>query len=409
MVRKAVSFTLILTVLFFAYQFLINLAKSEHSISYVIDAKETYNIDEDYIKSSGLDYYLIKVTVGDKAFVFDVENTFNKQKKIVEDVVSFDEDGLYCISLIYKNKKSSSEPLCYYNDVLSSYSSVKNVKDLSEYVAKLPGFDLDKYDKDSEKKAQDDIVFNRDYLTDNEVIAIYSYKKVNFIDKYFDRYFIFSNKDNYKNILGALVGEYYLIPRFTSEATFTSYIKYDLVDGIKKEIKTGFNISKQSYINGVYDGKLYIFDRSNMKQYEIDPAHEKVVVVGDEKNEGFAYINGEEKRVSVYELNSNNLIFSEKTEQFNAINYDKIFADNYYAIYKKGNDYYKVYTEHPEVSIYLFSDANAKEEKVKDGSIYYVRDNGIYRYNKYGNKLLATKDELRYNYENVFDIFMRED
>ena len=55
----------------------------------------------------------------------------------------------------------------------------------------------------------------------------------------------------------------------------------------------------------------------------------------------------------------------------------------------------------------LFVEDDAKEIKVKNNSIYYVKDDSIYRYNKYGKVKLITRNELKYNYENVFDVYIK--
>ena len=409
MLRKAISFTLILAALYFIYQFGVNFLKNEHAVSYVIISSDTgVNIEENYIRKNGRDYYLIDAIADNNHFIFDIENKFNKQRNIVEDVSIYNDGDLYCLTLIFKNKEYTSEPLCYDNGVLSSYYSVKNKYDLKEYISKIPSFELNKYDKNSEKKKEDNIIIYKDNFYENEILSLYSYKKVYFVNKYYNRSFIFSNKDNYKNTLGAIVDHYYVIPRYTTDASIKNFIRYEIIDGVKKEFSAVYSISKQSYVNGVYDGKLYLFDRSSLKQYQIDPKNSLVTIIGDEENEAFAYINGEEKRMSVYDMSTNDVIFSEKHDQYGN-DYDEIFVSDYYAIYRKGNNFYKVYSDYLDNPILLFNESGGKEYKIRGDALYYVKDNGVYRYSIYGKQLLITSDELKYNYENVFDIFLTED
>ena len=90
MVKRTISFTLIILALFLVYQYLITMMKNKHDITYYINnGEESFTIDEKYIKENGNDYYLIKVTKDDKKFVYKVENEFNKQKNIVEDLEIF--------------------------------------------------------------------------------------------------------------------------------------------------------------------------------------------------------------------------------------------------------------------------------------------------------------------------------
>ena len=183
--RRALSFTMIFAAMFFIYQFAVNYLKNEHIISYDIESSEIFHIVENYNKKKGDDYYLINVDANGKSFVFDVDNSFNKQRKIVEDVAVYNNDDLYCLTLIFMNKKSSSEPICYKDDKLLSFYSVKDNYDLSEYISSIPSFEYNKYDKESEKSKEDSIVIYNDNFFDNEILSLYEQKKVHFIMKHY--------------------------------------------------------------------------------------------------------------------------------------------------------------------------------------------------------------------------------
>ena len=105
MIKKTISFTLIILLMLLVYQFVVNLAKSSHYVTYKIDKGELFNIDEKYNKEKGKDYYLIKVTNNDKNFVWKVENKFNKQKNIVSDIEIFEQDDYYCLGLVFVGDK----------------------------------------------------------------------------------------------------------------------------------------------------------------------------------------------------------------------------------------------------------------------------------------------------------------
>lgn len=404
MVKKVFSFSLILLIMFLCYQFVINYFKTGHSVTYTIN---DILIDEDYINDKE-EYYLFRVTLDkDKVFVFENENLFNKQKEVVEDVKVYTKDDIYCVSLKYKKIKEPSVPECYINDVLYSYNEASKKTNLEDFTKELKISSLEKYSNESEKREEVDVTLNNDYLEDNEVIILYDYKTINLYDKKFERKASFSNFDNYKNIYGTIVGHYYLIPRLTSSTTFNTFVKIELNDGVNKDMNTIYTISKQSYVNGVYDDKLYIFDKSNLKQYEINPATEEIKITGDEENPCFAYINGEKTELSVYEMNDKEIKFSEKTNQFENIDSDEMFVNKKVGIYKKDDKFYKVYTKYPDNPILLFIDKDAKEIKVKGDSIYYLKNDSIYRYNIKGNVILLTRNELKYNSENAFDIYLK--
>ena len=236
---------------------------------------------------------------------------------------------------------------------------------------------------------------------------MYDYKKIYFFENKTTKTAQFSNYDFYKNNYGTLVGKYYMIPRLSSSATFNTFEKYDIDYGTKLHINMIYNISKQSYINGVYDDKLYVFDKSELKQYEIDPYSEEVKVVGDEQNNCFAYINGKKTTVSVYEMNNDEIKFSESKDDYSDVESDKLLVQKGYAIYVQGNNVYKVYSKYQNNPIYLFSAEEIKDIKVKNDNIYYLQGDSVYRYNMYGTVKLVSRNELNYNYENAFDIYFK--
>ncbi len=406
MLKKAISFSIVLLLLFLVYQFLVVFIKHEHDITYVVNSDELYNVEEKYSKDKE-DFYTFKVTTSDnEVFLFEVDNSFNKQKEIIKDIISFKNDNIKCLTLLFKDD-ITTEPICQKNGELMAFSYVKNDADFSEYIEKIPNFDLNKYDKGSERREEYDLSLNTDYLDDNETIIVYSYKKVGFYDKKVSKYLTFSVLDNYKNIMGSVVGKYYVIPYFNATQTITQYLKYNLETGSDERIDLTSKLSKQTYINGVYNDKLYLFDKSDMKQYTFDPYKEEITLIGDESKNGFAYINGKEQEISVYDLNNGTVKFSDNADDYKDLKYDSIFICEKYAIIYKDGAFYKVYKDYLDRPILLLKEENAQEIKMKYGNIYYIKDDSIYRYNKYGSVSLITRNELKYNTDNVFDVYVK--
>ena len=168
-----------------------------------------------------------------------------------------------------------------------------------------------------------------------------------------------------------------------------------------------YRISTNSYINGVYKNKLYIFDRTAMKQYEINPYSDEVTIVGEVGSKGFAYINGKVIDVSVEEMAENEILFSENKDAYQNIQYDDIYLTKKYAIYSIDGRYYKVYKKYPNNPILLFTGHNLKELKIVNDNIYFILNNSIYRYNESGIVELAKKQDLEKNPYNSFDIYFR--
>lgn len=404
MLKKSISFTLVLSVLFLCYQAVIIFVKNSHDILYDVNG---FTIEEEYEKNNGEDYYIFKVSNGVNDFVFDTQNDFNKQKEVVKDVSIYEENDLYCISLIYKNDNSSSGPVCIDNNGLHIVDKKKETSGYKEYLNSLPNKDVDEYPENSDVKEQKDISVNKDYLSKNEILMIYDYQSVYFFDC--DRLHAASYTNSYEtpNNLGRMVGKFYLIPRLISIPTFNTLVKYNMETSVKTEINMIYKISKKSYINGVYNDKLYIFDPEELKQYEIDPYTDDIKITGDKDNPAFAYINGEKTSVSVEEMKNSEVKFSEKTSDFEDIDYDAIFPGEKYFIYVKDGVFYKAYNKYPSIKIRLFEEKGAKNIKIKDDNIYFIKDNSIYRYNSNGIIKLATKDNIIKGIDEPYDIYLK--
>lgn len=407
MIKKTISFSFVIILLFFVYQFLITLVKDNHHITYSISKDVLFNIEEKYIKEGKQDYYLIKVNSDDKNFVFKVENTFNKQKNIVEDIEVIEQNGYYCLGLDLVGQGKYSYPECLKDNITYSYSSIKKDVDLSNYVSKIVDKEFDKYSSESIKKDELGLIVNRDYIDDNEIIMVYAYKQINLFYTNYSRSFSFSGLDNYKNTYGRLVGNYYLIPKVTSLPIFDTFVKYDVVDGIKKEITLPKSITKQSYINGVDSNKLYIFDKSNKEQIEIDPVNNKTKIVGSVDNDGITFINGKKQAISVYDLEKEEVLFEEKKDDYSFDDGEYIASNDYYAIYKKDNSYYKLYKEYQDVPVLLFVEEDIKNIKVREDNVYFIKENGLYKYNQYGIFGLAYRNEFVYNSDNIYDVYLK--
>ena len=407
MIKRTISFSLIIVLLLLVYQFLITLFKNNHYVTYTISNGDLFNIDEKYIKSNNQDYYLIKVNNKDKNFVFKIENDFNKQKNIVEDIEIIEQDGFYCIGLNLVGKDKYSYPMCVKDNITYSYSSVKDIVNFNNYISNMKDKNYNKYASQSVKKDELGLIINKDYIDDNEIIMIYGYKQINLFYANYSRTFTFSSLDNYKNSYGTLVGNYYLIPKITSLPTFDIYIKYDVIDGIKKEIELPKSISKQSYINGVNDNKLYLFDKSNKEQIEIDPREDKVSIIGKTDKEGITFVNGKEVSISVYDLEKNEVLFEQSRDDYKDIDGEFLMANDYYAIYKKGDYFYKVYKEYQDVPILLFNDSDAKSIKLRNDNIYFIKGDGLYKYNEYGIFGLIYRNEFIYNSDNIYDVYLK--
>ena len=335
MIKKIITFSLLLLFLTLLLEFSINYFKTSHHVEYDISGSM---VEEDYIKKSGKDYYLIKASKDGKEYIFNAQNEFNKNEKIIKEIISYDTDDISCATIIYTNN-SSSTPLCYKDKILHSYISVENEPGMSEYLKQLNKYAEDKITSSDESYvfAYNEIYKNNLYK--NEDIIMYNYKNIIKINGERTMTFDFSNKDVFKNEYGTLVGKYYVIPKMRNSIEFSHYLIVDLEKETVEEIdlarEVSANISSQMYVNGIYNSNLYIFDKSNLVQYEINPGKGEIKVVGNKDKKGIVYKNGQEEEIGVYTLNNEKVTFTENYDAYKEIDYDQIFLTSNGAVYVK--------------------------------------------------------------------------
>lgn len=408
MIKKIITFSLILLFLTLLLEFGINYFKTSHHVEYDISG---YTVEEDYIKKSGKDYYLIKISKDGKEYIFSAKNKFNKNEKIIKEIISYDTDDISCATIIYTNN-SSSTPLCYKDKILHSYISVENEPGMSEYLKQLNKYAEDKITPSDESYvfAYNEIYKNNLYK--NEDIIMYNYKNIIKINGERTMTFDFSNKDVFKNEYGTLVGKYYVIPKMRNSIEFSHYLIVDLEKETVEEIdlakEVSAKISSQMYVNGIYNSNLYIFDKSNLVQYEINPDKGEIKVVGNKDKKGIVYKNGQEEEIGVYTLNNEKVTFTENYDAYKEIDYDQIFLTSNGAVYVKDGVFYKVYNNYLKNPIYLFEAKDVQDIKVKEDNIYYINDQFLYRYNDYGNVKILKREQFKYDYTNIYDVYFEE-
>ena len=276
MIKKVISFTILLVIFLLGFQFLISFLKTNHNIIYDLEIEgEIYSIDETYKKISGRDYYLFNVSIGDSNFLFKSDNYFNKQKKVVDSIKKYSNDNVTCISLIYKNNYASA-PLCIKDNNLYSYQSFVNNENFDQFLDEIPNFSSKILEDSNTTHDFYDLEIYDDYIYDDETLLIYNYKNILRVNSEIEDILTFSSYDNYKNELGMLVGKYYLVPKFTSDSDFTLYYAFNVENEVINSIIDKIKDIKFDFINeaGIIgkntliltdDGKLYTYsNNSNM-------------------------------------------------------------------------------------------------------------------------------------------------
>ena len=407
MFKKVITYIFVLILILVLYEIAFSFLKTSHNVNYTIvkeDAK--YEINEVYTKKKSNDFYYIIVKNDSSSYLFSIVNNYNKQKNIVKDVINLKINNNISCLVLNLIDDTNSIPICLKDNSLYSYYALSKKYDLSsldKYVKK--------YDVPGTKEVENNhsLKVNYGYMDDNEYIALYNLKDVLFFHNNADEFVTFSDQDIYKNVYGYMVGKYYIIPELTGDnPDIYRYIIYDVTKR-KIEFVNTLDVpvnKKEVYVNGVYDKSLYLVDKSNKVQYRIDPKAKTMQEVGNANTDGFVYQNGVLSRENMYKLSENEIVFSENTDEYSSIKADKIYPQSNYAYYLKNGSFFKVYNNLLEYPVHLFDTNNANNIKVINDSIYFIDGDKLYKYNDYGLNEIITRDEFKYNFYNIFDVYI---
>lgn len=406
--KKIVNFILVLGILFLVFQFGVNFFKNSHSANYELKVgKRKISIHEEYTKEKGEDYYFFSAKIGNIKLVFDRENDFNKQKKIIQDIKLYQKDDVTCMVPIYIKKNDNPDVFCSIGTVQYSYDSIKDKYHLEEFTNTIDNFDNEKY---KESTVKNNIAGNdtyKDNMYDDEFIIVYDYNDLVKITKPSYDLYRFATYDIYHNELGTLIGKYYILPKYENKPEYAGMTVIDIttVTGKNETIYFDDKISTNVYLNGVVDGKLYLFDKSNLVQYEIDPKKKSYRITGDASTGG-QYYDGEWTTRNIYDFTKQELRFHKKYPI--KANYTEAFETNkYYYYYNSKNEFYKVYKKDLDKSIFLFQFDNMKEISVIEDHIYFINNDTLYRYDEVGLKRILTNKEFIYNSKNIYNIYFK--
>ena len=156
----------------------------------------------------------------------------------------------------------------------------------------------DYYKEQSEKKEKIDnyIIYN------NEKMFIWNYKGFNYInDNQITKINLFK-KDIYDIPLATKINEYILLPDYEQNYNFNKFYIINTKNLEIEEWEINYDISFNSYINGINYKSIYLTDIKNEKQYEIVPHKKRMRVVGNKYKDGIQYIHGKEEKVPMSEL-----------------------------------------------------------------------------------------------------------
>lgn len=390
-----------------------------HDTTYELGKNDEYKVHEIYTKNmkDELDNYYLEITTNKISFHFQLFNTYSEKREIVEDIIYY--NGEYKCLLPIIDKKAQTDILCYKNNRYYNYASIVGkeakldifVNEIDTNIYNKNDF-LDKSDKTNEK---DGITLYTDNVIKNHYIAISNLKGAFIINDSIKNIEIFK-KDVYTRELSAVVNVYYVTADYSANQQFRTFYFIEMATGKKTEAKAPNYISFDSYVQGVVDNKLYIYDKDNEKQYEIDVKEQEIKEVGNSRKKIKYYDSGEWDKISTTKANKNTK-FNYLIEDIDLYKFDYIYLiggkySGYYYLIQKANDYYRVYrspVQNKNAITYLFNVNSIDDIYYVDEYVYYKKGNKLKYYSDYtGNKTLLEYNELEFNESLVFGAYKKD-
>ena len=378
---------LILLVIFLSLKFVIHLLDDGHKTTY---ATGNFNVEEKY--TAWDNNYLFNIKNDKFNLKFDVMTNYNKASNIITKIYYQKENDYECVLPIFKGGKILTDIMCKKDDIVYFAHDLPNVTDFPNKMQKYGYNKKDFIDKAKAKNLSASLTLYENNMVDNHYLAMENYKGLTLYNTKEENIKIFEN-DIYTKPISLFTDKYYIVADYNNEYTFKIFKVINIINGTEKEIRSYNEISFDSYIQGVVDDDIYLFDKDAKVQYKINLKEETVEKAFDD----IKYYDGSWHKMTLNEALDEKK-FSNYDAKIDGVNAVKI--NKYYYIYENNNGKYKVYKAYDKKltqKTFLFETSDINSIIYLNGYIYYRLDNTFaYFYSKGVRKVLENK-ELEFN------------
>lgn len=377
--------------------------KKEHKIEYKVN---NYTIKEHFYISKE-HYYDFIINNKKDMYVLTLNKDLNKDKKLIKDIKEFKSNNLRCIIPIYK-KNTNYGIMCNLNNeqVSLNYLQETNNSDFKKIYKKAEKYKIRLINNDNTRTNYKKLQIYKKNILDDSVYYIWNYKGIYVVDRENVEYKKFIDYDLYDNVMDCVVNNYYVLFENNSvngiEKVYYYDVKKDKVDSFKLKTK----LSKNSYINGVVNNLIYVTDRRLKKEYEINIKKESINEIDNDQTKYIVYNNGIKQELSKSDYFMQDNYFNNSLIKDEKITKSKELKKEYnYYYFIEENKIYKVLDSNKNHRILLAELDNISNWLVRNRELVLLVDDTIYSYDdEYGLRKILTTNELKYNYENIFEV-----
>lgn len=366
--------------------------EKKHKSNYKIN---DYNIKESfYIKDKNHNYDIV-ISNKNQKYSYTITENLNKRKKIIKSIKTYKSNNITCIIPNYK-KNIDSRIYCLKDDKQVSNYYLEDNQDYKKILKKIKNNNLvlpsNSDNKTNYKKIN---IYQKNILKDNLYI-LWNYKGINIISNNSIKNQKILNYDLYDNIMSTVTSRYYVLFENTNVMGIENIHYYDLKKDKYNTFKLENKISKNSYINGVYNDLIYITDIDKKIEYTLNVKKKKLEIIG--QDEEFIKYSNNKKEV----LNKSDF-FMKKQFFNNEIISNSIIEDNYKYFIKNNKVYKKLENEN---NILLFELDNIKKWYTYNKDLILISEDTLYFYNDdTGLRKIIEYNELKYNNEDLIQFW----
>ncbi len=317
--------------------------------------------------------YRFEFKVGDTTFLTSMYHRFIHTKELIKGIDVKQKDDVICI--LIESEKIHLYPMCQKNGENISYHLIED----EELIPSSYKSNLSYEEKEYKTLKLYSLGENKYYL--------WNYTGFYVLTKNQEKEIKLFQTDVYNIPLTAVVGQYLVIANYDEKYNFNKFYVIDTKKDKVRELNLKDTISFDSYFLGSFDGKLYLVDRKNKMEYEINPKKLQMEVM-TKKNQGQILKEDQWETIGMQALVGNENSFTYKS-----ITSYTLLDGNLYRVQED----YKTKISNQMVKEIVLSTEDA---------VYYLVGDNLYVYDdKDGERLILNNFEWNFNYQNMIYIF----
>ena len=369
-------------------------------------------------------YYEINKENDELFYSFKLLGNYMGTKNYLEDLKVYEEGKMICIYPIFTEHNNQLDIICSTGEEQFNYIIARHKNDnIINFINDLQEEGYDHYSWHDEEDLLENFekikIYSENFVSEQRII-IWNYKGIYVVSKGLKKIHNFLKQDHYKNNLGVMIDQYYIVPKYLKDGYFEEMEIINILTSTSSSEKLNYQISNNSFIQGVINNLIYIIDKDNQIQYEFNLDTKKMIIMGNKKITGRHYLNGKWVEKGIKEIIDEELVFQEEIEipsslkEYNAYKIDSVLGetDGYYYLYKKVNEETEVYRIDKQNIAYLtllFKIPSIEEIKYVEDKIYFLNDDTLYVYSdSLGLRPLVKYNEFIFNKNRIYDVFERK-